>query len=668
MVKKKLSLDVLNREWMFAAIGFAMGFTAPVGWSLLRLVLFYDSNQTVSGQIYGAITRDAETLSLFFYMGFGTAVVMASAGFMVGRGLLQIKERAENLDRLNFESVVQKEKFEHQYQFLNKNLKNFHSINTHIQKSLDIKEVLHLASDGLHEILGYDRVNVLMVNQERTGLEFVASRGANDVKLPEAVLPLNKKSGALFKSVAENRLVLIEDITRMPEEFRLLPPFDQIENLRSKNFLICPITVRGVVVGLLSVDNKLRRLPINENDVDTVKLFAVQVAATITKIDLMQGVGALTDELDQTFNELLGFRSDHNAAEENLRKATESTAGSIHEIAKGVHVVQSAVDSARSSSNEISVTINQISSNLNNLTNFMNATIASMTEIASTIKSVEENSQQSHDMSEKVRHQAGNGVDAVIDNLTGLQGISASVDQTAAVIDRLSNKGDEIGQITKVITDITQKTNLLALNAAIIAAQAGEHGLAFGVVAEEIRSLAREAADSTGAIGQIISEIQIYTRESVSHVNQTKSLVSSGISLGESVEEALKQINESAERAMSMTSEIHKSTREVSRAVSSVSESVESLGDLSEQVASASLEQTKGVRNIVSSIESIVDMTHDMGEATDNQQQKVREISEAFQSVSEMANRIFDEIDDRQVRSREVIERLELLKKESREG
>jgi len=483
-----------------------------------------------------------------------------------------------------------------------------------------------------------------------------------------SVLPLNKKSGALFKSVAENRLILIEDITRMPEEFRLLSPYDQIENLRSKNFLICPITLRGVVVGLLSVDNKLRRLPINENDVDTVKLFAVQVAATITKIDLMQGVGALTDELDQTFNELLGFRSDHNAAEENLRKATESTAGSIHEIAKGVHVVQSAVDSARSSSNEISVTINQISSNLNNLTNFMNATIASMTEIASTIKSVEENSQQSHDMSEKVRQQAGNGVDAVIDNLTGLQGISASVDQTAAVIDRLSNKGDEIGQITKVITDITQKTNLLALNAAIIAAQAGEHGLAFGVVAEEIRSLAREAADSTGAIGQIISEIQIYTRESVSHVNQTKSLVNSGISLGESVEEALKQINESAERAMSMTSEIHKSTREVSRAVSSVSESVESLGDLSEQVASASLEQTKGVRNIVSSIESIVDMTHDMGEATDNQQQKVREISEAFQSVSEMANRIFDEIDDRQVRSREVIERLELLKKESREG
>ncbi len=668
MFNLKFYLDFLDREWKFAALGFVMGVTAPLGWLLLRLILFFDSKQSLFEQVYDAVFRSAEATALFFYMGFGTAAVMSIGSFLIGRGLLGLKDRADKLDHLNFEILVQKEKFEHRFQSLNNNLKNFHSINTHIQRSLDIKEVLHLAADGLHEILGYDRVNVLMVNQEKNGLEFIASRGTGDKSLPDTLFPLNEKSGSLFKSVAENRLLLIEDVSRLPEEFHLLPPFDRIEQLRSKNFLICPIAVRGVVVGLLSVDNKLRRLPINDTDVDTVKLFATQIAATITKVDLMQGVGALTEELEQTFSELLGFRADHIAAEENLRQATESTAGSINEIAKGVHVVQGAVDSARSSSSEISVTIDQISNNLSNLTNFMNEVLASMTEISSTIKSVEENSQLSHDMSEKVRQQAGDGVDAVIDNLTGLQGISTSVNQTALVIERLSSKGDEIGQITKVITDITQKTNLLALNAAIIAAQAGEHGLAFGVVAEEIRSLAREAADSTGAIGQIIAEIQEYTRESVSHVNQTKQLVTSGISLGESVEGALKQINESSERAMSMTSEIHKSTREVSRAVVSVSESVENLGDLSEQVTSASHEQTKGVRNIVRSIESIVDMSEDMSQATDNQQQKMREISEAFQSVSEMANRIFDEIDARQDRSREVIERLERIKKESREG
>ena len=667
MSMKKFSLDLLNREWKFAAIGFAMGFTAPAGWISLRLLLFYKSDQGLFEQIIGMVVKDSESIALFLYMGFGTAFVMATGGYLIGRGILKIRERAENLDILNFEIAEQKEKFEQRYQSLNKNLKNFHSINTHIQRSLDIKEILHLASDGLHEILGYDRVNVLMVNRDLNCLEFVASRGVNEEPLPVTTLPLNADSGVLFKCVDEDRLFLIEDVSRLPDEFRLQPPYDAIEHLRSKNFLICPISVRGVVVGLLSVDNKTRRLTVNDTDVDTVKLFSIQVAATITKIDLMQGVGALTEELEQTFTELLGFRTAHRSAEESLRQAKESTAGSINEIAKGVGVVQSAVDSARSSSGEISVSIEQISSNLSNLTDFMNETISSMTEISSTIKSVEENSQLSHDMSEQVRQQAGDGVDAVIDNLTGLQGISASVEQTAMVIGHLSDKSEEIGNITDVITEITQKTNLLALNAAIIASQAGEHGQAFGVVAEEIRALARDAAHSTGAIDQIVSEIQGYTRESVTHVNQTKNLVTSGISLGETVEGALKRINQSAESAMDMTSEIRKSTREVSHSVDTVSHSVESLGDLSGQVSRASNEQSQGVKNIVRSIESVVNMTEDMALATENQQQKMREIDEAFQSVSEMTSRIFDEIDARQVSSREVIARLELLKKESRE-
>lgn len=667
MSTTKFSIDQLNRGWMFATIGFVMGVAAPVGWILLQILFFSDPELGFFSQVSEIIAGTAKSLALFLYMGLGTAVVLATSGFMIGRGIQNIRERAEKLDRLNFEIAVQKEKFEHRFESLNNNLKNFHSINTHIQKSLDIKEVLHLASDGLHEVLGYDRVNVLMVDRERDVIEFVASRGL-DESLPQTKLPLNEQSGSLFKAIEDDRLLLIEDIGRMPEEFHLQPPYDSISHLRAKNFLICPVSVRGEVVGLITVDNKLRRLAVNDTDVDTVKLFSVQIAATITKIDLMQGVEALTAELEQTFSELLGFRADHHSAEENLRQAAESTAGSINEIARGAEVVQSSVDSTRSSAGEISVTIEQISNNLNHLTDFMNDTITSMTEIASTIKSVEENSQLSHDMSEKVRQQAGDGVDAVIDNLTGLQGISASVEQTATVIGRLSSKSEEIGHITDVITEITQKTNLLALNAAIIAAQAGEHGQAFGVVAEEVRSLAQEAADSTGAIGHIISEIQDYTRESVSHVKQTKNLVSSGISLGETVEQTLKQINESAKGAMTMTSEIHKSTREVSRAVSSVSQSVESLGDLSEQVTSASREQSQGIRNIVRSIESVVAMADDMARATDNQKQKMREIDEAVQSVGEMAERIFDEIDQRQTGSRLVIERLELLKKESREG
>ncbi len=662
---KKLTLEALNRRWMFTLVGFGLGVFAPIGWTVLRLLFFSDPDRGFFDQLFGDIVRDGESVLLHLYMGLGTAVVLAYVGSLIGRFILQMRERNENLDRLNFEIAVQKEKFEQRFQSLNQNIKNFHAINTHLQKSIDLKEVLHLSADGLHEVLGYDRVNVLMVDRQRNCLEFIASKGVSGDSPVGTTIPLSVEAGALYKCVQDNRILNIEDVSRLPEEFHIQPPYDRIEALRSKNFIICPIAVRDEVIGLFGVDNKLRRQLLTDTDVDTIRLFAVQVASAMIKINLMEGVETLTAELEQSFSELLGFRDEHRMVEENLYKASASNNLSIGGIANAAGIIQSSVDNTRSSATEISATIEQVNKTLNQLTDFMNATIASMTEIASTIKSVEENSQQSHDMADTVLRQSEDGVDAVVDNLTGLQGISNSIEETAAVIDRLAGKSQEIGHITEVITEITQKTNLLALNAAIIAAQAGEHGQSFGVVAEEVRTLSREAADSTSAIEAIIDEIQQYTRQSVAHVNQTRSLVASGITLGETVEASLKTISESSGRAMVMTQEIRKSTREVARAVDSVSQSVESLGDLSGQVTSASREQAQGIRSIVKSIDEIKTMADDMAMATDNQAKTSREIDEAVKSVAEMAQRIFEEMEARQQGSRDVIERLEVLKRES---
>jgi len=664
---QKIKLEALNKVWMFALIGFAMGVFAPIGWIFLRLLFFSDPENTISEEVLGTIFRTAESTMLYAYMGIGTALVLSYVGFVIGRFILGMRERAEKLDRLNFEIAVQKEKFEQRFQSLNQNLKNFHAINAHIQKSLDVKEILHLSADGLHEILGYDRVNVLMVDREKGCLEFIASKGVIGDSPVGVTLPLNDESGALFMAVEDNKMMNIEDVKRLPTEYHIKAPYSEIEALRSRNFILCPISVKDEVVGLFGVDNKLRRQMLSDADADTIRLFAVQVAAAIIKINLMDGVESLTGELENSFSELLGFREEHKLVETNLHHANKSNIESIGGIANAAGIIQSSVDNTRSSATEISATIDEVNNNLSKLTDFMNSTIASMTEIASTIKSVEENSQQSHDMAETVQRQSEEGVDAVIDNLTGLQGIRASVDETATVIGALADKSEEIGHITEVITEITQKTNLLALNAAIIAAQAGEHGQSFAVVAEEVRALSQEAADSTNAIESIIAEIQEFTRQSVSHVTQTRGLVESGITIGEGVEGSLKQISGSSERAMIMTQEIRKSTKEVARAVESVSQSVESLGDLSSQVTSASREQTQGIQSIVKSIEEIKMMADDMAAATDGQKLTSREIDEAVRSVSEMAQRIFDEMEIRQQESRDVIERLEVLKKESSE-
>jgi methyl-accepting chemotaxis protein len=652
----------VNRSRLYALCGFLLGILAPIGWIVLRLVLFWQPGETVWAQISGDILHSSESLTLYGYMGLGTAPVLGVFGFLIGKASQQIHERARGLDELNQAVERQKTEFERRFRDLNTSIKNFHSINNHVQKSMDIQEVLRLSADGLHEILGYDRVNILMVNPGRESLQFVASRGTGDDDVSNIVIPLDERAGALYKTVTENRLLLVDDITRMPEEFHLKPPCDNIHQLRSRSFILCPIVVRDEVMGMFGVDNKVRHHALDETDVDTVHLFADQVSSALTRIDLVEAVDTLTRELDVTFRELLKYRGEHTRLDHTLKQATASTSEATADIARAADVVCDAVDATRSASGEISVSIEQVYQSLNKLTGFMNNSVSAMTEISATIRAVEENGTHSHLMSEKVKQQAETGAEAVSDVLTGLKEIAGAVESAASTIGRLSKKGEEINGITTVIAEITQKTNLLALNAAIIAAQAGEHGRSFAVVADEVRSLSVEAANSTGAIGRLVGEIQEYTRETVDHFARTRQLVKEGTDLGEGMETSLRQILESAVSAMEMARDIRKATQEVARSVESVTLSIDELGDMVTQISTASKEEAVGIRSIVKSIEEVKSMTDDMVTATTRQRQNTQSIETAVQSVSDMVGQIFTAMEERNQGSREVIESLELLK------
>lgn len=660
-MSKENAATGIDRSWLFGICGLCLGISAPIGWQLLRLLLFWQDGQGFWAQVREGVAGSSEQLALFLYMGAGTAVVLGVTGFLIGRGAQQVLERAHSLDQLNRTVAEQKANFERRFLDLNNSLKNFHTINTHIQKSVNVTEILRLAANGLHEILGYDRVNILMVNERRDGLDFLASRGAGDV-LPGVSLPLDERAGALYKSVEEKRVILIDDIARMPSEFHLHPPCSEIPQLRSKNFILCPIIVRDEVIGLFGVDNKLKRKALDDTDVDTVKLFADQVASSLNKLNLLDAVESLTGELEHTFAEFSKYRTEHERLDRSLKDATESTSEAIVDISSAADVVREAVDATRSAAGEISVSIDQVSGNLAQLSDFMENSIAAMTEIAATIKSVEESGARSHEMSETVKAKAESGARAVTGVIAGLRGISQAVEEAVKTIELLSLKGEEINTITTVITEVTQKTNLLALNAAIIAAQAGEHGRSFGVVADEVRALSQETAQSTGAITRIIEELQDYTRESVAHITKTRTLVQEGMVLGEGMDESLGQILSSAGTAMAMTRDIRGATQEVSRSVESVTASIERVGEMSSHISTASKEQADGTRNIVHSIEEVKNMTDDMALATDRQKCNTRNIEEAVTSVSDMIRRIFDAMEQRREASRKVIEDLRRLK------
>lgn len=662
MTKKGSSRSVV-RSWLFAAYGFFLGIFAPIGWVFLRLFLFWDSGQGAWQQIVRDFTRSSEHMILYAYMGGGTALVLGFIGFLLGKNAQAMHDRARRLDELNHAIAQQKEEFEAKFCDLNNGLKNFHAINNHLQKSFEVREIMRLAAEGLHDILGYDRVNILMVNRERNVLDFIASRGSGNDDVEGVSVPLDERGGALYKTIVDKQVLLVHDITRLPPEYHLRAPCDNIAQLRSRSFILSPIVVRDEVVGLFGVDNKHKRKKLDDTDVDTVKLFADQVASAITKISLLEAVETLIKELDQTFRELLKYSDEQGRQDLSLRQAVTSTSESIENVARAADVVKDVVETTRSAVSEISVSIEEVAQNLHQLTDFMDSSISAMTEISRTVVGVQESAGRSHGMSETVKKQAEGGVASVAGTLRGLRGISDAVEKAAAVIGQLSEKGEEIGTITTVINEITQKTNLLALNAAIIAAQAGEHGRSFAVVADEVRNLSQEAAHSTGAITQIIEEIQGYTRETVTHIGFTRKLVQEGMTLGQTMESSLQQILSSAVLAMDMAHSISKATREISSSVDSVTLSVEKLGEMSSQVTLASREQSQGTRSITASIEEMKSMADDLVQVTDKQKRNMRDIEKAVAAVSEMARRIFAEMEARRQGSKDVVERLEVLKR-----
>lgn len=651
-----------KRDVAYAICGILLGVMAPLGWIALRLLLFWEDGLSLMDQIVADITGSTQSRFLYAYMCGGTMAVLGLFGFFIGRASQQIHDRAVTLDTLNRDIAEQKSRFEQRFTDLDQSIKNFHTINTDLQKSVNRQEVLRLAADGLHDVIGFDRVNILMLSDDRRQLFFSVCRGASADDNVKIKLPFDERAGCLFKAVSDRQVMLIDDISKMPEEYHLHPPCDTVPQLRSRNFILCPIMIRNQSIGLLAVDNKYKRQRLLDTDVDTVKLFADQISSSLMRINLLDAVEALTQQLEHTFNEFLKYRDEHGELIESLRQAAASTTSATADISGGAGVIQESVNATRSAVGEISVSIEQVSNSLKTLNEFMESSIAAMTEIHATISAVEENTARSHAMSETVRGRAEHGVETVKPFLQGLRGIVTSVEQAEGVIHNLSEKGEEVGSITSVVTELTQKTSLLALNAAIIAAQAGEHGRSFAVVADEVRGLAQEAAASTDRINQVIEEIQTCTRETAAHISSTTRLVNQGMAQGLEMSDVLVQILEGSQQAMEMTHEIRQSTREISRSVDGVSKSIEELGEMSAQVSRASREEANGAKSIVASVEEVRAMADEMVSATARQSENTQQIEASINRVSDMAERIFDEMDDRREGSLQVIEDLRRLK------
>ncbi|QOY34820.1 methyl-accepting chemotaxis protein [Anaerobacillus isosaccharinicus] len=357
----------------------------------------------------------------------------------------------------------------------------------------------------------------------------------------------------------------------------------------------------------------------------TAKKIVAPITAVVNVVERV-AKGDLTGKaIEVKSNDELGrLTASTNEMAINLRSLLTKTTETSSQVAAASEELTASSHQTTVATNQIAATIKDVAQGAEVTVSGTKESARAMEEMTTGIQRIAESSSVVAESSLDATHEAQEGNKSLQRVIEQMNSISEAVKEATVIIGRLGERSNEIGSILGVITTIADQTNLLALNAAIEAARAGEHGKGFAVVADEVRKLAEESRQSAAKISSVIHEIQAETSVAVKTMDNGTKEVEAGINVVEETGYAFERILGAIQNVSSQIQEVSATAEQMSASSEEVSASVDEMANVAVETAEHFQLVASGAEQQLSSMEEIKTSANNLSELAQELQEEIK--------------------------------------------